>query len=56
MENHWSNSCANILNKCNKDRCQCYIDYYIWSKDEPKLDFEQWRELILLERTDLNVS
>ena len=40
------NICANILKYCqlnSEGYCSCYMDYIIWSKDNPKLDFEQWK-------------
>lgn len=49
----WSNICANIHNYCaysnNRNYCTCYQDYLLWSKDNPKLDFESWRILIKIE-------
>ena len=52
MDNHWSNCCANILNycqKCSEKGCTCYNDYVLWGKDNPKLSFEEWKTLTLIE-------
>lgn len=43
---HWTNLCANILYKCQTGYyCDCYANYCLWTKDDPKLDFLQWKEL-----------
>lgn len=46
---HWSNSCARI-NNCNEGNCICYSDYMLWTTDEKFLDFNQWKDLILIEK------
>ena len=51
MEENWTNRCANILGKCQLEPgfCTCYGDYCLWTKDNPKLAFEQWQELVRIE-------
>lgn len=42
------NLCANILKYCQlnpEGYCSCYLDYITWSKDNPKLSFEEWKTL-----------
>lgn len=51
---YWSNSCSRIKTSCREGNCLCYSDYLLWTNDNPNLDFNQWKELILLEREDLN--
>lgn len=48
----WSNYCSNILNpyRCQDEKnCQCYVDYLMWTKDNPKIDFDVWKTLIQIE-------
>lgn len=49
MTPNWSNSCKRI-NKCSEENCFCYNDYLMWTHDYPRLEFEEWKELILIER------
>jgi len=50
MSKYWTNICENILSRCDKQMdCTCWMDYCIWSKDNPKLDFEEWKSLVKIE-------
>jgi len=49
----WSNCCARIFCQCmnaeDSNNCTCYKDYCIWSKDNPKMDFAVWKNLVYIE-------
>lgn len=49
---YWSNSCHRLYS-CKRDDCLCYSDYLMWTTEYPELDFNTWKELIKIERTDL---
>jgi len=55
MEKHWTSICINILTQCTTQRCSCWQDYCLWSKDNPKLSFEQWKSLAKIEYQDREV-
>lgn len=51
-EKPWTNCCWKIMNGgCKKSNCHCFQDYRLWSKDNPKLDYEEWRMLAKVEYT-----
>lgn len=48
-EKSWTNMCSRLIRNCTNRTCGCYDSYLIWSKDEPKLDFEAWKALVEVE-------
>ena len=50
---NWTPMCGNIMFNCNKNtNCSCYSDYLLWTKDYPKLSFEEWKTLVIIEYKD----
>lgn len=46
--NYWTDICSK-LNNCDEINCLCYANYVLFSKDMPKLEFNQWKELVRIE-------
>lgn len=46
---NWSNACSNIKRGCDKNSCACYFDYVAFTKDEDVLDFDSWKQLVIIE-------
>lgn len=46
MKKEELNVCVNVNHYCaypsNADNCNCYVDYCLWCKDEPKMTWEEW--------------